>query len=157
MPCMHAFVRNQRNPLLDRIEFYKHHWGKGESFDSFYTSLRELYNACNFETYALCQTCRLACCGTSKRPKGQQSLLDLFGPAAKKPCNEPSSRSPVSVVAEVEEEVAVASPEEAGSAGAELPTPKRPRGSVHDVERPRRTASSLLSSRQSRGEGEASG
>ena len=43
-----AYIRRQHNPLLDRIEFYQRHQQRGESFDSFYTSLKELFSACDF-------------------------------------------------------------------------------------------------------------
>ena len=36
------FVRRQRNPLLDRINFYNRRQQRGELFDSFFTSLKEL-------------------------------------------------------------------------------------------------------------------
>eukprot|EP00117_Sycon_ciliatum_P005280 scpid93830/ scgid9294/ len=62
--ALHHYIRSQRNPLLDRIEFYKRHRENGESFDNFYTCLRELYTACNFESYVLCGTCHSACCAT---------------------------------------------------------------------------------------------
>ena len=57
------FIRGQRNPLLDRIDFYNRQQDKGESFDSFYTSLRELYNVSDFSDLNLCQRCSAAICG----------------------------------------------------------------------------------------------
>ena len=63
---MKEFVRRQRNPLLDRINFYNRHQQRGELFDSFFTSLKELYTCCNFtdlrlcETSNACETCRNA-------------------------------------------------------------------------------------------------
>ena len=42
------YIRRQRNPLLDRLDFYNRRQQRGESFDSFFTSLKELFNACDF-------------------------------------------------------------------------------------------------------------
>ena len=57
MDELRAFIRRQRNPLLDRIEFYRRSQHPGETFDSWYTSLRELFHACNFSGISLCSTC----------------------------------------------------------------------------------------------------
>jgi len=47
---------------LDRLEFYKRFQSPSEPFDAFYTSLRELFNACNFPDLALCFSCSSATC-----------------------------------------------------------------------------------------------
>ncbi|TRY80287.1 hypothetical protein TCAL_12230, partial [Tigriopus californicus] len=52
------YIRSQRNPLLDRIEFYKASQDGGEMFDNFFTRLREIFLACNFESDSTCSTCR---------------------------------------------------------------------------------------------------
>lgn len=52
------YIRSQRNPLLDRIEFYKASQDSGETFDNFFTRLREIFSACNFESDIACSTCK---------------------------------------------------------------------------------------------------
>jgi len=59
-----AYIRRQRNPLLDRLDFYNCHQQPGESFDSFYTSLKELFHSCNFTDGSLCSTCMPKLCGS---------------------------------------------------------------------------------------------
>ena len=54
---LRKFIRRQRNPLLDRMEFYRRAQQPGESFDAWYTSLRELFHACNFTGLSVCSTC----------------------------------------------------------------------------------------------------
>ena len=49
--------------MLDRIDFYNRQQDKGESFDSFYAALRELYNVSDFSDLNLCQRCSAAICG----------------------------------------------------------------------------------------------
>ncbi|TRY81025.1 hypothetical protein TCAL_13606, partial [Tigriopus californicus] len=39
------YIRAQRNPLLDRLDFYRARPDKGESFNNFYTRLKEMYSA----------------------------------------------------------------------------------------------------------------
>ena len=51
------YIRRQRNPLLDRIDFYNRRQHKGESFDSFFTCLKELFSACDFVELRVCRTC----------------------------------------------------------------------------------------------------
>ena len=51
------YIRRQRNPILDRLEFYKRCQSPSEPFDAFYTALRELFNACDFPDLSLCTTC----------------------------------------------------------------------------------------------------
>ena len=63
---LRRYIRRQRNPLLDRIVFYQRHQQPGESFDSFYTALNELFKACDFPFLCshccgrLCSACRTA-------------------------------------------------------------------------------------------------
>ena len=59
-------IRGQRNTLLDQIDFYNRQQDKGESFDSFYAALRELYNVSDFSDLNLCQRCSAAICGQCK-------------------------------------------------------------------------------------------
>ncbi|XP_065182546.1 uncharacterized protein K02A2.6-like [Sycon ciliatum] len=66
---LRKFIRRQRNPLLDRIEFYRRAQQPGETFDAWYTSLRELFHACNFAGLDVCSTCSGRMCQTC-----QQSL-----------------------------------------------------------------------------------
>ena len=59
-------IRRQRNPLLDRIEFYNRKQQPSESFDSFLTALKELYNCCDFPEVAQCATCTARTCNVCK-------------------------------------------------------------------------------------------
>ena len=59
---LRKFIRRQRNPLLDRMEFYRRAQQPGESFDAWYTSLRELFHACNFTGLSVCSTCSGCMC-----------------------------------------------------------------------------------------------
>ena len=59
---LRKFIRRQRNPLLDGMEFYGRAQQSGESFDTFYTSLRELFHACNFSGLSVCGTCTRRLC-----------------------------------------------------------------------------------------------
>ncbi|TRY72057.1 hypothetical protein TCAL_13772 [Tigriopus californicus] len=52
------YIRAQRSPLLDRIEFYNATQTPGETFDNFLTRLKEVLCACNFETNPACFTCK---------------------------------------------------------------------------------------------------
>ncbi|XP_065190961.1 uncharacterized protein K02A2.6-like [Sycon ciliatum] len=60
------YLRRQRNPLLDRIAFYDRCQSKGESFDSFYTSLKELHTSCDFPDVVLCSQCSAHTCSTCR-------------------------------------------------------------------------------------------
>eukprot|EP00117_Sycon_ciliatum_P031337 scpid17782/ scgid3606/ Retrotransposable element Tf2 155 kDa protein type 1 len=74
-----AYIRRQRNPLLDRIEFYQRVQQAGESFDAFYTALCELQSACDFLSHSLCGTCDARCCAQCKglgRTLKEESLRD---------------------------------------------------------------------------------
>ena len=51
------YIRRERNPLLDRLDFYNHRQQRGKSFGSFFTSLKELFNACDFSDLSLCSDC----------------------------------------------------------------------------------------------------
>ena len=57
LTALEQFIRRQRNPLLDRIEYYNLRQEDDETFDSFYTTLGELHNACAFGTDQLCANC----------------------------------------------------------------------------------------------------
>ena len=46
------------------MEFYRRAQQSGESFDTFYTSLRELFHACNFCGLSVCVTCTRKLCGS---------------------------------------------------------------------------------------------
>ena len=50
------YIRRQRNPLLDRLDFSNRRQQRGESFDSFMTALKELFSACDFLTLEVCST-----------------------------------------------------------------------------------------------------
>ena len=56
-----SFIRRQRNPLLDRIAFFERRQQKGESFDSYYAHLNELFKASDF-TSSLCSPCTARMC-----------------------------------------------------------------------------------------------
>ena len=56
--AVERYLRNQRNPLLDRLEFYRLQQDNGETFNSFFTTLKEHYKACAFQDRALCSTCQ---------------------------------------------------------------------------------------------------
>lgn len=58
------YIRRQRNPLLDRLEFYDRRQQHRESFDSFFTSLKELFHACDFAQITLCTPCTGNLCDT---------------------------------------------------------------------------------------------
>ena len=60
------FVRRQRNPLLDRLDFYNRRQDKNESFDSFHTSLKELFSWSAFAGVNLCSTCTATVCNSCK-------------------------------------------------------------------------------------------
>lgn len=66
MDILQKFVRGQRNPLLDRIDFYKHIQQCGETFDNLYAELRKPYKSCDFPTVSLCPPCQGRCCSSSK-------------------------------------------------------------------------------------------
>ena len=59
-----AFIRRQRNPLLDRLDFYSRVQRKGETFDEFLTSLKEIWKACAFNGNVLCDDCTSTLCRT---------------------------------------------------------------------------------------------
>ena len=61
--ALKAWLRRQRNPLLDRLDFYQRRQQAGESFDSFFTSLHELSKACDFTDTTLCSDCSGRVCG----------------------------------------------------------------------------------------------
>ena len=56
--AVELYIRGQRNPLLDRIEFYRLQQDDGETFNSFFTSLKELYKASTFKDHSLCHACQ---------------------------------------------------------------------------------------------------
>ena len=70
--AVRTFIRRQRNPLLDRISFYNRQQHRGELFDSFFTSLKELYHACNFTNTKLCDDCNTHACRGCKTKLSQQ-------------------------------------------------------------------------------------
>ena len=55
--AVQKYLRRQRNPLLDRINFYGKKQQHGESFDAFYTSLHEMLNQCDFHDMSVCSNC----------------------------------------------------------------------------------------------------
>jgi len=69
--ALRHFIRRQRNPLLDRVDFYNRHQSQGESFDSFYTSLNELFKASDFRT-SLCSSCTGKLCNTCRESVRQR-------------------------------------------------------------------------------------
>ena len=56
------YYRRQRNPLLDRLDFYNRRQQQGESFDSFMAALKELFSACDFSTLEVCSKCAPKLC-----------------------------------------------------------------------------------------------
>jgi len=56
--ALKSFIRSQQNPLLDRIKFFKRVQEPGESFDDFYTSLKEIFIACDFNANESCDSCK---------------------------------------------------------------------------------------------------
>ena len=62
-----AYIRRQRNALLDRIDFYNRQQQAAESFDSFLTVLKEMFAACDFGSCSLCATCKRRVCQTCKQ------------------------------------------------------------------------------------------
>ena len=57
-----TFIRRHRNPLLDWMAFYSRKQQPGEQFDSFYTSLKEIRNCCDFVSTQMCSTCHGQTC-----------------------------------------------------------------------------------------------
>ena len=55
--AVQKYLRRKRNPLLDRINFYSKKQQHGESFDAFYTSLREMFNQCDIHVMYVCSNC----------------------------------------------------------------------------------------------------
>ena len=51
------YIRAQQNPLLDRIKYFQRTQEVGESFDEFYTSVKELQVSCDFASDDMCDTC----------------------------------------------------------------------------------------------------
>ena len=70
---LRRYIRRQRNPLLDRLAFYGRKQQQGESFDSFFSSLHELYKASDFES-PLCQSCKERVCNDCSRTTLSSSL-----------------------------------------------------------------------------------
>ena len=75
--AIREYIRRQRNPLLDRLDFYRRCQQRKESFDNFYTSLRELYHACAFSDNSVCSTCSGRMCSncTASLRKANDDLL----------------------------------------------------------------------------------
>ncbi|XP_065182117.1 uncharacterized protein K02A2.6-like [Sycon ciliatum] len=69
-----AYIRRQRNPLLDRIAFYDRKQQRNESFDSFFTAMRELFAQCDFPDMELCSTCTPQLCSTC--PQSLRKVTD---------------------------------------------------------------------------------
>ena len=61
------YIRGQRNPLLDRIDFYNRRQQPSESFDNFYTSLKELFKSCDFTEINICPTCNAQMCRACRK------------------------------------------------------------------------------------------
>ena len=66
--ALEKYARKQRNPLLDRIDFYNYQQDAGEPFDSYFSTLKELYKACDFPVDTLCTGCTstVQACGSCK-------------------------------------------------------------------------------------------
>ena len=62
---LEAYIRKQRNLLLDRIDFYQYHQDDGESFNTFLATLKDLHNACDFPINLLCTDCARVICRCS--------------------------------------------------------------------------------------------
>ncbi|XP_065195262.1 uncharacterized protein K02A2.6-like [Sycon ciliatum] len=58
------YIRRQRNPLLDRIDFYNQRQQRGETFDAFYTGLKESFAACDFADLQVCSACSARMCSS---------------------------------------------------------------------------------------------
>ncbi|XP_065182282.1 uncharacterized protein LOC135812991 [Sycon ciliatum] len=72
--AVQAYIRGQRNPLLDRIAFYARQQQHGESFDQYLTTLREIHNCCDFSEAALCNFCSSRVCRQCQQ--GQRTRYD---------------------------------------------------------------------------------
>jgi len=55
--AIETFIRRQRNPLLDRLDFYNLKQDVNEQFDAFLALLKELYKACDFDGKPVCIGC----------------------------------------------------------------------------------------------------
>ena len=73
---LQKYIRRQCNPLLDRLAFYGRKQQQGESFDSFFSSLHELYKASDFES-PICQSCKERVCNDCSRTT-LSSNLDML-------------------------------------------------------------------------------
>ena len=74
-----TYIRSQRNPLFDRVDFYGRTQRQGETFDNFFTSLKEIVKACAFSSPSPCDACsRRNCqdCAVSLRPTANEILRD---------------------------------------------------------------------------------
>lgn len=47
--CIREYIRQQRNPLLDRRDFYRRNQQSGEKINSYFADLQVLYDSCDFE------------------------------------------------------------------------------------------------------------
>ena len=75
--AVQKYLRRQRNPILDSINFYSKKQQHGESFDAFYTSLREMFNQCDFHDLSVCSNCagRMCSACTSALRKVNDDVL----------------------------------------------------------------------------------
>ena len=69
-----VYIRRQQNPLLDQIAFYNRKQQRNESFDSFFTAMRELFAQCDFPDMELCSTCTPQLCSTC--PQSLRKVTD---------------------------------------------------------------------------------
>ncbi|ODN00004.1 Transposon Tf2-6 polyprotein [Orchesella cincta] len=59
LKLMEAYIRQKRNPLLDRQEFHRRDQNAGESVDRYYAALRVLDDACSHEGELQCAKCSI--------------------------------------------------------------------------------------------------
>ncbi len=58
---LEGYLRQKRNPLLDRKDFHRRDQQPGESIDRYYATLKSLDDACSHDAELLCEACNAPC------------------------------------------------------------------------------------------------
>ena len=77
--AVRTYIRSQRDPLLDGLDFYRRTQRQEETFDNFFTSLKEIVKACAFASPSLCDACSCRNCqdwAVSMRQTANEILRD---------------------------------------------------------------------------------
>ncbi len=80
MERLYDYVRAQRNPLLDRRDFFERNQRPGENIDHYYADLQVLYDSCDFDMFG-CPDCGKACTTTGGQTLRDERIRDrmIFG------------------------------------------------------------------------------